>query len=119
MTFVNLSPVWLSFLLLAAHFYRAHNLLLTGALLVLLALLALRKPWVPRVALAALLLGALEWLRTLALLVLERSAMGQPYLRLALILGSVATLTAASALVLRNERVRRHFGASTPAPRQR
>ncbi len=115
MTFVTLSPVCLSFLLLAAHFYRAHNLLLTGVMLVLLALLALRRRWVPRVLQAALLLGALEWLRTLALLAMERSAMGQPYLRLALILGTVALLTAASALVLRNERVRRHFGVGTPA----
>lgn len=109
MIFVNLSPVGLSFLLLAAHFYRGHNLLLVGVLLALLALLALRQRWVPRVQQAALLLGALEWLRTLAMLVMERSAMGQAYLRLALILGAVAALTALSGLVFRAVRVRAFY----------
>jgi hypothetical protein len=48
--------------------------------------------------------------RTLAALVAARMALGQPYLRLSLILGGVAALTAASALVFRARRVRRWFG---------
>jgi len=111
MTVVTLSPVGLSFLLLAAHFYRAHNLVLAGLAVALLAVLWLRQPWAARLAQAALLLGALEWLRTLLMLVAERSAMGQAYLRLALILGAVAVLTAAAAWLFRLPRVRAHFNS--------
>jgi hypothetical protein len=56
-----------------------------------------------------LLAGSLEWLWTLALLLQQRLALGQPWQRLALILGLVALLTAASALVFRSARLRRHY----------
>jgi predicted transcriptional regulator len=57
-----------------------------------------------------LLLGALEWLRTAAMLVQQRLALGTPWLRLAIILGVVALLTAAAALVFRSARLRRRYG---------
>jgi len=116
MIFVTLSPVLLSLLLLAAHFYRAQNLLLAVAALLSLALLLTRKPWAARAVQVALGLGALEWLRTLAVLVQERSAMGQPWLRLALILGAVATFSALSTLVFRHPRVRARFGLQSRVP---
>lgn len=117
MTAVALSPVFLSFLLLAAHFYRSQNLLLAGVSLAFLVLLVLRRPWVVRVLQVALVLGALEWLRTLAMLVMERTAMGQPYWRLALILGTVAGLTALSGLVFRSARLRGCFTIASAASR--
>ena len=98
-----LLPV-LSLLLLGAHFFRDGAVLLTLACVALAGLLAWRRPWVPRVIQAALVLGALEWAWTAFLLVQERMAIGRPWGRLAVILGVVALVTVASAVLL--ERLR-------------
>jgi hypothetical protein len=67
-----------------------------------------------------LLVGAVEWLRTLAVLAAQRIAAGQPWLRLAVILGAVALLTAAAALVFRHPALRGRFrlvaGGTLPGP---
>lgn len=96
----------LSFLLLAAHFYRAGQLAPAVASLALIALLAVPRRWAARAVQIALALGALEWLRTLAAFTAERVSAGQPYLRLAVILLAVAAITALSALVFRHARLR-------------
>lgn len=119
MTFVYLSPVGVSFLLLSAHFMHADNAVMVATALALLALLALRRRWVPQLLQVALVLGALEWLRTGVLLVQERSALGQPWTRLALILGAVAAMTALSALLLRKPRVRDYFNPKGIVPSAR
>ena len=109
-TLALLAAPALSLLLLAAHFYRAGWLPLAVICLVLIGLLAVRRAWAARAAQVALIVGAIEWLRTLALLVSERTALGQPYLRLAAIVLAVALLTAASTLVFRNYALRVRFG---------
>jgi len=106
---LRLAPVALAAALLAAHFYRAGALVPLFATLVAGAMLFVRRPWAARGLQAGLVLGALEWLRTLALLVQARQATGQPYLRLALILGAVALATALAALVFRSRAVRARF----------
>lgn len=93
------APV-ISLLLLGAHFFRDGNLLLTAACVALLAVLAVRKPWVPTVLQVALVLGAVEWAWTTFALVQERTALGRPWMRLAVILGAVALVTAGSALAM-------------------
>ncbi len=99
----------LALLVLAAHFYRA-GLLPLGALSVaLIGLLFVPRRWAAVAAQIALLVGALEWLRTLAALVATRVAAGQPYVRLAVILLAVALLTAAAALVFRSATARARF----------
>ena len=103
------SPV-LAFVLLAAHFYRSGNYAAIAACALALALFFVRRPWAARILQAGLLLGALEWARTAITLALARSEAGQPYLRLALILGGAALFTALAALVFRSERMRSHFG---------
>ncbi len=102
MNFLRLIPVILSFLLLGAHFYRAGMLPLTVACVVVLFLLFLRKSWVPRLFQVLLVLGALEWLRTLYQLAAMRIAWEEPWTRLAVILGAVALFTALSGLVFKN-----------------
>ena len=97
---------------LAAHFYRAAAWPLVLACLLLIALLGLRRAWAARLVQAALLLGAIEWARTAALLVQQRATLGQPWLRLLLILVAVALLTAAAALAFRASRLRRRYGLS-------
>ncbi|MDT8320895.1 MAG: hypothetical protein RQ826_10265 [Xanthomonadales bacterium] len=102
MNLLRLSPVILSCLLLTAHFYRAGLVLPAGLCAAAPALLLLRERWVPPLFQVLLLLGALEWLRTLYVLAQLRIEAGQPWIRLALILGAVALLTLLSGLVFRN-----------------
>ena len=94
-------PVVLSALLLAAHFYRSRSLALVAASLALPLLLLVRERWSARAVQAGLVLGALEWMRTLAFFAGQRMEVGRPWGRLALILGVVAALTALSALVVK------------------
>lgn len=109
MSFFRLLPVVLGFLLLAAHFYRAGMPFLTLLCAALPFLLFLRQPWVPRLFQALLVIGALEWLRTLWVFASMRIAFEQPWGRLALILGGVALFTALSGLVFRSARVRAFY----------
>jgi len=109
MTFLLFLPVILSALLLAAHFLRGGHLLPVAACLAVGLLLAARRRWVARLVQAGLLLGALEWVRTLVAIVIARRLAGSPWARLALILGGVALLTAASALVFRSAPMRRRY----------
>jgi hypothetical protein len=95
--------------LLAAHFLRAASWPGVAVCGALLALLAVPRAWAARVLQAALALGALEWLHTLVVLAQMRLALGQPWLRLALILGLVAALTAASAFVFQLRPLRARF----------
>lgn len=96
-------------LLLGAHFFRAALMPLTVACLGLLALLFVRARWAWISLQVALAIGALEWLRTAWEFASLRAAMGQPYTRLLVILGSVALVTALAALVLRTSAARDHF----------
>ncbi|UCH18955.1 MAG: hypothetical protein JSW36_08220 [Burkholderiales bacterium] len=95
-----------SFVLLGAHFFRAGQWPLLLACVVLLPLLLVRRAWVPRLMQACLLAGSLEWAWTAFALAQQRIAFGQPWLRLASILGVVAMFTAASALVFGVRRLR-------------
>ncbi len=109
MTALQLLPVVVSLLLLGAHFLRSGNLVLVALALVLVGLLGVRRRWAARLVQVALVLGALEWARTLDVLVAWRSEAGRPVTRLAVILGSVTLLTVLSALVFRTERLRRVY----------
>lgn len=102
------APV-LSLALLAAHFHRAGQWPLEAACVALAGALALPRAWVARLVQASLVLGALEWSWTLFVLVQQRLALGQPWLRLAIILGTVALLTLAAATVFRSRRLRRRY----------
>lgn len=106
---LRLLPVVLVLAILAAHFYRAMEWIGFGVTVALLPLLFVRAPWAARVLQAALALGALEWLRTAAALIAVRQSMGQPYTRLALILGTVALATALCALLFQWRPVRERF----------
>jgi hypothetical protein len=92
-------PIVLSLLLLGAHFMRYGNTVIVIGVAAMLALLFLRQRWVARFIQFFLVLGALEWLRTLVMLVQMRTAMGEPYLRMAIILGLVTALTVFAAFL--------------------
>lgn len=105
-----LLPAALSLIVLGAHFLRAGNLVMVVLVLVLLGLLGARRSWAARTVQIALLLGAVEWARTLVALAAWRSQAGEPMLRLVLILGGVALWTALSALLFQAPRLRTRYG---------
>lgn len=109
MIFLRLLPVLISFLLLAAHFVRAGQMGIAIVLLALLLLLTLRKTWVPLIIQLVLLLGAVEWVRTLISVAQMRIEFDMPWMRMAIILGAVAVFTAFSCLVFWSEALRKRF----------
>jgi hypothetical protein len=109
MNFLRLLPVLISFLLIAAHFFRAGQTVIVVLLLCLLLLLMVRNVWVPRVIQLVVVLAALEWLRTLYAIAIVRIQLGEPWSRMAMILGAVALFTALSGLVFRTKALRARY----------
>jgi hypothetical protein len=109
MNFIKLLPVILSLLLLGAHFFRAGIIVLVLLVIVILFMLLIRRSWVVRLVQVALIIGGLEWVRTLLAIVNLRQMSGGPWMRLALILGGVALLTMCSALVFRFKSLRERY----------
>ena len=102
-------PVVLSLVILGAHFLRYGNSTGVFGSLVLIGLLIVRRPWVARLIQIALILGALEWVRTLYEFAQIRAALGQPFTRMIIILGVVAALTFCSALLFQSQALKRIY----------
>jgi len=109
MNFIKLLPAILSLLLLGAHFFRAGSMVLVLVFVTILIIMLIRRSWVARLAQAVLVIGGVEWIRTLLVLVKMRQAAGEPWERLALILGGVALFTVCSALVFRFKSLRERY----------
>ena len=109
MNVFRLAPVALSALLLAAHFSRAGFPLMVIISLAAPLLLFVRRPWVARLMQIGLVLGALEWVRTLIVIAVRWQGLGEPWLRMAAILGTVALLTALSALVFQGKNLKERY----------
>ena len=103
-------PVVLSILVLGAHFLRYGSSIGVFASLVLIGLLFVRRPWVLRLMQVFLVLGALEWVRTMYELAHMRALHGQPYGRMLVILGIVATVTLCSALLVQSATLKKRYG---------
>ena len=114
MLVLQLVPVMLSLVVLAAHFSRHGQSNLVFLSVALIGLLAVPRLWAARVLQAALLLGAAEWVRTLIVLGRTRAEHDLPATRMVTILAVVALLTAASALVFRTRRARARFRVAAP-----
>jgi hypothetical protein len=96
-------------LLLAAHLLHGGLLPLAVLAVLLIGLLWVRRPWAARVVQAVLLLAAVEWVLTAAGLANMRMRHGEPYLRLALILGAVTAFTLLAAWVFQRPALRAWF----------
>ncbi|MFZ2634690.1 MAG: hypothetical protein WA081_05875 [Desulfosalsimonadaceae bacterium] len=97
MLFIQLLPIILSYLLMAAHLFRGQHYVFVALAALMPLLLLVPQRWVARAIQIGLAISAAEWLRTIAILTQERVASGQPYLRMGLILGAVAIFTIGSA----------------------
>lgn len=112
-------PIVLSGLTLGAHLLRAGHPFLMLVAAALPFLLVPRSVAALRLLQGLLLIGACEWLRALAEIREMRRALGQPWQRMAVILGAVALVTALSALaagVWSRGRSGRRDGQRLPSP---
>jgi hypothetical protein len=109
MAIVYLIPPVIGFVLLAAHFFRGENQPAALVSLLMIIFVFVRRPWAARTIQFCLVLGSVEWLRSTISLIRSRSEMGEPFLRLAIILGGVALFTALSSLVFRTTKLRDYF----------
>lgn len=104
-------------LILAAHFLRM------GAMPGVLFCLALpvvavltRARWALRSLQGLLLLGSASWVVTALRIGAERRVAGEPWLRMALILGTVAVLSALAAVMLSRRSVLDRFPSAPESP---
>lgn len=107
---LRLLPAILCCLLMGAHASRGGWGLLAAAGFALFPLLFfVRRRWILNVTRVLLVVAAAEWLRAAAAYAGQRAALGQPSLRLWLILGGVAAFNLAAAALLSGPRVARWF----------
>ena len=106
---LRMVPAVFALLLLAAHFFRAGDLMLALACALAPLLLTVRR----RIALRAvqgMLAAAIPiWIHTAAVLTQVRLQIGAPWLRLMLILSAVALFTGASLWLLNTKTTKRFF----------
>ena len=107
--FLLLIPTLLSFLVLAAHFFRGSHTYLMFACCLAPLLLLFRRTWATRLLQVLLILGALEWVRTTLQIQAIRMETGRDWQRMAIILYSVAGFTFLSSLVYFLPPLRRHY----------
>jgi hypothetical protein len=113
MIFFLVAPVVLSFLLAAAHWLHAGNFPMVIVSLAAPFLLLARSGWAVRVVQVMLFLTAFEWLRTMVVLIQQRQAEDMPWMRMAIILGSVTLFTIASGLMFAAPPLKRRYFALT------
>ncbi len=97
--FCQLLPVIISLLVLGAHFVRSGNILLMLVSIALIFSLFVREPFMARTMQIVLLGAAAEWIRFAFVLVSARMEDGQPWTRLAIVIGGVVLLAVASIFV--------------------
>jgi len=92
-------PALMSALILAAHFFRAQNVILTAACIGVFVLMLASSRVAPAVRIF-LFMGSIEWMRTMIVLILQRESLGEPWMRMAVILSIVALFTLGSSFTL-------------------
>ena len=109
MNILRLFPVIFSFLILSAHFSRGNLFILSIIFLIIPLILFIKQAWVVRLTQIILIIGSLEWIRSMFIYINQRQTIDEPYLRLVIIIGIVALLTGLSALVFRNQSLKKLY----------
>ena len=112
MTLLLLLPAVLAALLMGAHVMRFQGLLAAVGFAGLPLLLLWRRRWVPMALQGMALAGAATWLWIAARFAQERLARGEPWTRMAIILGAVAAVNLLAAICLRTPRVSRWYAGA-------
>ena len=109
MNILRLFPVIFSFLILSAHFSRGNLFVLSIIFLMIPLILFIKQAWVVRLTQIILIIGSLEWIRSMFIYINQRQTIDEPYLRLVIIIGIVALFTGLSALVFRNQSLKKIY----------
>lgn len=99
MNFVRLLPVFISGLLMGAHFLYHGSVVLAVACVAFPLILMFKKKWAARAVQVYLLVATAEWLRTLVVIARVRIENDEPWGRMCVILCGVAAFTLLSACV--------------------
>lgn len=102
-------PLLLSSLITSAHFYRHYNYPLMIVSILVPLLLLIKKRWVLIVIQLFALAGAGVWIYTIVIIADERMRSGEPWIRMAVILGGVALFTLLSGLLLNLKKVKENY----------
>jgi hypothetical protein len=97
---LRVTPLVISTLVIAAHFFRSGNYGFVIFALVCPLLLWTRQRWAVVAVQVLLGIAAIEWIRTAVSIAWDRAALGAPTTRMFVILGAVALFAALSALPL-------------------
>ena len=109
MNFVRLLPSIISLLLLSTHFSRSNMPLLSVLFIIIPFLLFIKKQWIVRFIQIVLIVGTFEWIRSTFYYVNQLQELGEPYVRLVIIIGVVALFTGLSALVFKNKKLKEFY----------
>jgi hypothetical protein len=110
MSFIRLLPILLANLLFSAHLFRNFGMLPAVITALTLSLLFLRAGWALRLHQSLMAVSIVFWIRAAVVLTLFRMDMGQPYLRLLLILSAVTLFTAWALFHSNGEKIKGYFG---------
>ncbi|MEN8251397.1 MAG: hypothetical protein ABFS32_20880 [Bacteroidota bacterium] len=102
-------PIILCFILMAAHLSRANMMILSVVCLVIPFILIWKSKISARVIQVALIIGGLEWIRTLIYYAQIRLENDQPWLRLAIIIGVVAIFNFLTPMVFRTKSMKERY----------
>lgn len=109
MMWLRIIPLILSSLLLSAHFYRHYNYPMMVISIIVPLLLLIKKRRILIVIQLFSLAGAGVWINTIVTIADERKSIGEPWIRMAVILGAVAAFTLASGLMLNLKKVKENY----------
>jgi ABC-type transport system involved in cytochrome c biogenesis permease subunit len=109
-------PAVLASVALGAHLLRGGSVALAIVVVLLPLLVLARRSWAVRVIQGTLAAGVVVWIHTLVVLTAERRAQGIPSLRMGVILGVVALVTALGAILL--EPLACRFRAAPSRPKE-
>jgi hypothetical protein len=111
---LRLLPAILSLVVLGAHFLRLGNLVLVALLIACIGLLWVRRPWAAYSVQTILAMGIVVWILTGYGIALIRIQNGEPWIRMAVILGAVAIMALYAILGFRHPRIKAWFRTDQP-----
>lgn len=102
-------PIFLSSLIISAHFYRNGFVIISVLCLLSPLLLLFKRRWIPELITFLLVLFALEWVRTMFSYINEYQLQQRPYNKLAVILLSVIVFTLLSSTVFKTKVMKKRY----------
>jgi hypothetical protein len=111
---LRLLPAILSLVVLGAHFLRLGNLVVVALLIACIGLLWVRRPWAAYSVQTILAMGIVVWILTGYGIALIRIQNGEPWIRMAVILGAVAIMALYAILGFRHQRIKAWFRTDQP-----